>query len=40
MPVHKVLDAASMTVEEFTAHFRSEVPKWRALAKAANIKAD
>jgi tripartite-type tricarboxylate transporter receptor subunit TctC len=34
------LDAASSTAEEFTAHIRSEVPKWARIAKSANIKAD
>jgi tripartite-type tricarboxylate transporter receptor subunit TctC len=34
------LDAASSTADEFTAHIRSEVPKWTRLAKAANIKSE
>lgn len=34
------LDAATMTADEFTAHVRSEVPKWTRIAKAANIKAE
>jgi tripartite-type tricarboxylate transporter receptor subunit TctC len=34
------IDAVSSTAEEFTAHIRSEVPKWKGLAKSANIKAE
>ena len=34
------LDAASMTPDEFSAHIRSEVPKWARLAKSANIKIE
>jgi tripartite-type tricarboxylate transporter receptor subunit TctC len=34
------LDAASMTADEFSAHIRSEVPKWKSLARSANIKID
>lgn len=34
------LDAASMTSDEFSAHIRSEVPKWTRLARSANIKID
>ena len=34
------LDAAPSTAEEFSAHIRSEVPKWARLAKSANIKVE
>jgi tripartite-type tricarboxylate transporter receptor subunit TctC len=34
------LDAASSTAEEFSAHIRSEVPKWIRVAKSANIKVE
>jgi tripartite-type tricarboxylate transporter receptor subunit TctC len=29
-----------MSAEEFTAHIRSEVPKWARLAKTASIKVE
>ena len=34
------LDAASSTPEEFSAHIRSEVPKWTRIARSANIKVE
>ena len=34
------LDPATMTADEFSAHIRSEVPKWIRIAKSANIKVD
>jgi len=34
------LEAAPSTAEEFSAHIRSEVPKWARLAKSANIKIE
>jgi tripartite-type tricarboxylate transporter receptor subunit TctC len=34
------LDAFSMTADEFTAHIRSEVPKWKAIATKANIQLE
>ena len=34
------LEAAPSTAEEFSAHIRSEVPKWARLAKSANIKVE
>lgn len=34
------LDPAVMTADQFSAHIRSEVPKWTRIAKSANIKVD
>ena len=34
------LDPATMTADQFSAHIRSEVPKWIRIAKSANIKVD
>lgn len=34
------IDAVSSTAEEFTAYIRSEVAKWKQLARAANIKSE
>jgi len=34
------LDPASMTGDEFSAHIRTEVPKWKAIARKANIKVE
>ncbi len=34
------LDPAVMTADEFSAHIRSEVPKWMRIAKSASIKVD
>ncbi|MEO5771988.1 MAG: tripartite tricarboxylate transporter substrate-binding protein, partial [Burkholderiaceae bacterium] len=34
------LDPAVMSADEFSAHIRSEVPKWIRIAKRANIKVD
>jgi tripartite-type tricarboxylate transporter receptor subunit TctC len=34
------LDAAPSTAEAFTAHIRSEVPKWIRVARTANIKVE
>jgi tripartite-type tricarboxylate transporter receptor subunit TctC len=34
------LDPASMTGDEFSAHIRTEVPKWKAIARKANITVE
>ena len=34
------LDAASSTAAEFSAHIRSEVPKWIRIATSANNKLE